>query len=242
MRNSKYSYIAGEHGLTRFQGALAILSTCVGAGIVGLPLSMYNLGIPISICLQFLVIWVTHTSSNLYLYVKDLVPDHPESLYEIGYMLMGRASIFVLASTFIVNSFGLCLIYFSVFGDTAGQLAASFTNGEYGLDDIWYTSRWCYSVPLAVFLLFIVLKKELAELAWISYILFVSLGFFTLANFIQLAFDKRFDAEGLNTDSLKPKYSWGTISALSVTMLAYSYQQNVFPIYSELRDKTNEGY
>ena len=120
MRNSKYSYIAGEHGLTRFQGALAILSTCVGAGIVGLPKSMYSLGIPISVFLQILVIWVTHTSSNLYLYVKDLVPDHPESLYEIGYLLMGRASIFVLASTFIVNSFGLCLIYFSVFGDTAG--------------------------------------------------------------------------------------------------------------------------
>ena len=203
---------------------------------------MYNLGIPISIFLQILVIWVTHTSSNLYLYVKDLVPDHPESLYEIGYMLMGRASIFVLASTFIVNSFGLCLIYFSIFGDTAGQLAASFTDGEYGLDDIWYTKRWCYSVPLAIFLLIVVLKKELAELSWISLILFVSLSFFAVANFIQLAFDDRFDATGLNTDSLKPKYGWGTISALSVTMLAYSYQQNVFPIYSELRNKTNEGY
>ena len=97
-------------------------------------------------------------------------------------------------------------------------------------------------MPLAIFLLIVVLKKELAELAWISYILFVSLAFFTVANFIQLTFDSRFDAEGLNTDSLKPKYGWGTISALSVTMLAYSYQQNVFPIYSELRDKTNEGY
>ena len=91
-------------------------------------------------------------------------------------------------------------------------------------------------------MLFIVLKKELAELAWISYILFVSLGFFTLANFIQLAFDNRFEPAGLNTDSLKPKVEWGTISALSVTMLAYSYQQNVFPIYSELRNKTNDGY
>ena len=39
-----------------------------------------------------------------------------------------------------------------------------------------------------------------------------------------------------------PKAEWGTISALSVTMLAYSYQQNVFPIYSELRNKTNEEY
>ena len=33
-----------------------------------------------------------------------------------------------------------------------------------------------------------------------------------------------------------------TISALSVTMLAYSYQQNVYLIYSSLKNKTNEEY
>ena len=41
---------------------------------------------------------------------------------------------------------------------------------------------------------------------------------------------------------LSPKIKWETISAMSVTMLAYSYQQNVFPIFSELRNKTNSEY
>ena len=81
---------------------------------------MYNLGLPLAMFLQVLVIIVTHTSSNLYLWIKDVVPDHPDSLYEIGYMITGRASIFMLGSVFFLNSVGLCMIYFIVFGDTAG--------------------------------------------------------------------------------------------------------------------------
>lgn len=57
-----------------------------------------------------------------------------------------------------------------------------------------------------------------------------------------MCFDSHFDPLGLSTDILPPKWNWNTISALSVTMLAYSYQQNVFPIYSELKTKTNEEY
>ena len=130
-------------------------------------------------------------SGNMYLYVKDIVPDHPESLFELGYMIIGRKSIFLLASIFIINSFGLCMIYFIVFGDTAGQLAASFADDE-TLDSIWYTKRWFYSVPLAVILLPLVLKKELAELAWISYVLFISLTLFVILNFSLLVFDSNF--------------------------------------------------
>ena len=183
MKSSRFSYLAGDHGFTANQGALAILSTCVGAGIVGLPLAMYNLGLPLAMFLQVLVIILTHTSSNMYLYVKDIVPDHPDSLYEIGYMIVGRASIFGLGSVFFLNSVGLCMIYFIVFGDTAGQLVASFTDNE-ELDSIWYTSRWFYDIILAALLLPICLKKELAELAWVSYVLFISLALFTLVNFI----------------------------------------------------------
>ena len=102
-------------------------------------------------------------------------------------------------------------------------MAASFTENE-KLDTIWYTKRWCYSVPLAIVLLPICLKRELAELTWISYVLFISLTLFVICNFIMLTFDSRFEPEGINTDILTPKLSWGTISALSVTMLAYSYQ------------------
>jgi hypothetical protein len=39
---------------------------------------------------------MTAYSADLYLACKDVVPDKPESLYEIGYMVMGRSSIFMV--------------------------------------------------------------------------------------------------------------------------------------------------
>ena len=99
---------------------------------------------------------------------------------------------------------------------------------------MWYTKRWFYGVLLALILLPVCLKRELAELAWVSYVLFIALTLFVTLNFTMLVFDGHFEPEGIGTDILMPKLSWGTVSALSVTMLAYSYQQNVFPIYSEL--------
>ena len=75
IRASRYSYFAGTHGLTTFSGALAIISTCVGGGIVSLPLAYYNLGIPLAVTLNILVIISTVYSARIFLAIKDALPD-----------------------------------------------------------------------------------------------------------------------------------------------------------------------
>ena len=175
--------MAGEEGLTLCSGVLALTSTCVGGGIVGLPHAFLNLGISGAIVLNILVIISTALTINLYLGIKDAVPDKPESLYELGYMIAGRKTIFIIAATMIVNSLGLCMIYFITFGDTMGQFVASFVE-DTELDSEFYTSRYFFVLILAVFLMGVILKKELAELEWPSIILFVSLGLFILCNMI----------------------------------------------------------
>ena len=184
--------IAGEEGLTLFSGVLALISTCVGGGIVGLPHAFLYLGIPSAIVLNILVIISTALTINLYLGIKDAVPDRPESLYELGYMIAGRNTIFIIAATMIVNSLGLCMIYFITFGDTMGQLVASFVEGA-ELESEFYTSRYFFVLILAVLLIAVILKKELAELEWLSIVLFVSLGLFILCDMIQLFIDPRFE-------------------------------------------------
>ena len=223
MKSSRFSHIAGDHGLTTFSGALAIISTCVGGGIVSLPLSYYNLGIPVALTLNILVIFSVIYSAKLFLAIKDACPDKPESLFEIGYMILGRPSIFIQAAILIVNSMGLCMVYFIVFGDTTGQLVASIAGEEW--TENFYTCRWFYDVILCVVLIPIVLKKELAEMAWVGYTLFGCLGIFVLLNFIELVFDSRFTRGPLTTEEiLAPKIGMSTLSSLSVTLLAYSYQ------------------
>ena len=112
------STFAGEEGLTFFTAVLAMISTIIGGGIVGLPYSFLYFGIPLAIVLNIIVVFITILSGKLYLCTKDLIPGQPESLYEIGYMLIGRASLFIIASILIINAFGVVMIYFIVFGDT----------------------------------------------------------------------------------------------------------------------------
>jgi amino acid permease len=108
-----------ETGLTTFTGILAVLSTIVGGGLVSIPYSYVSLGIPFAIALNFIVTIIISLSASLYLACKDLIPDKPESLCEIAYMILERKSIFYVAFATVISSFGLMLVYFIVIGDTA---------------------------------------------------------------------------------------------------------------------------
>lgn len=97
---SRQSYrvtFSGEHGLTTFTGILALLSTILGGGIVGLPNACYSLGLPIAIALSLAMTVCTYGSAKVYLRIKDVLPDKPESLYEIGYMCYGKVAIYIVA-------------------------------------------------------------------------------------------------------------------------------------------------
>jgi len=73
--SQRFSMLAKEEGLTLFSGSLALISTCVGGGIVGLPYAFLNLGIPLAIVLNILAILSTIYTVSLYLGIKDAVPD-----------------------------------------------------------------------------------------------------------------------------------------------------------------------
>lgn len=120
MRHSYRVSFVGEHGLTTFTGILAILSTIIGGGIVSLPYSFVSIGLPFGILLNIFGVIVTIFSVDLYLAGKENIPGKPESLYEIGYMVMGRNSIFLVGFIQFINAFFLCILYFIVFGDTLG--------------------------------------------------------------------------------------------------------------------------
>lgn len=92
-----------------------MVSTIIGGGIVGLPFAIYLLGIVGGIALNLGVVYVTYISGTIYLSMRNLIPGTPNSLYEIGYVLKGRKSIFFVASILFVTSAGLMMIYFIVF-------------------------------------------------------------------------------------------------------------------------------
>ena len=178
------------NGLTTFTGVLAVISTIIGGGIVAIPYSFVSFGIPLAVLMNIVAVALVTGSVVIYLRVKDIIPDHPESLYEIGFLVIGRSAIFIVALIQFILSFGLMLVYFIVFGDTAGQLLANvFNNG----DTVgWQFQRSFYVALLGLPMTPVILKKELAELEWLSWVLFGSLSLFVVLLLWMLMIDETF--------------------------------------------------
>jgi amino acid permease len=79
-------------------GSLAVLSTVIGAGIVGVPFSMYQTGIPLGIVINIAIALGMQYSCLLYFEAKNLVPVPINSIYELSYVNMGRGSIFLVST------------------------------------------------------------------------------------------------------------------------------------------------
>ena len=118
------------HGLTMFGGTLAIISTIIGGGIVGLPFALLQLGLWIFLVALFFMTLSTVNSCSLYLRTKDLIPGRPESLYEIGYSLFKRSSIFIISAILLVNGIGIVILYFIVYGNIMVGLSNDFINKD----------------------------------------------------------------------------------------------------------------
>ena len=100
----------------------------------------------------------TTLSAVLYLEAKDLLPGRPESMYEIGYILFKRPSIFGISAIVIVNSFGLLIIYFIVFGDTLKSLVRDMSHSKIDGDD-FMGKRAIYVIMLTLLLVPVILQK-----------------------------------------------------------------------------------
>ena len=105
-----------------FDTTLALVATNIGGGIVGVPFAMYNCGAIFGTFLVLFCAGVTMFSIVLLLKTKDMSPGKYENLYEIGYSLMGRWSIFIICGILFLNTAGTCTLYFVIFGDTFGSV------------------------------------------------------------------------------------------------------------------------
>tara|TARA_B110000285_G_C15001531_1_gene551665 strand:- start:530 stop:1120 length:591 start_codon:yes stop_codon:yes gene_type:complete len=173
-----------EHRLTKIGAALTIISTIVGGGIVGLPYAFYYTGLAMGIGFILVMAIQTVLSVELYLAAKDFLPGKPESMFEMGYIIFKRNSIFFICSIIILNSFGLMLVYFIVFGDTLSSLVSDL-NSNVNEDD-FFGKRMAYVIILSLCLVPLILKKELQELKIISVFLFVSIFTFIILTITQL--------------------------------------------------------
>jgi len=126
----------------------------------------------------------TAYSCYLYLLAKDYLPGKPMSMFEIGFILFNRSSIFFISAIIIFNSLGLIIIYFIVFGDTLKSLIHDFSSES---DNDFFGKRMAYVIILSVILVPIILKKELKEIKMLSVLLFTTLFGFVVLIIVQMS-------------------------------------------------------
>ena len=73
----------------------------------------------------------------------------------------------------IIAGFGVMMIYFIIFGDISGSIAAAILK-----DENFFTSRFFYVVILSTSMIPLVLKKKLHEMKLVAALLFVAIGLF----------------------------------------------------------------
>jgi amino acid permease len=108
-------------------------------------------------------------------------------MFEIGYLIMGRPSIFAICFTIWINSFFLIVIFVSVFGNTATNVVVSIMGCTGDACGIWGES-YIYMLIIAVALLPTTFMKEIAELHLVSMSLFGAALLFVVINVFQIFF------------------------------------------------------
>ena len=109
-----FRFYTRKKGLTVWGATLAFISTIIGGGIVGLPFSFYQAGIPLGIVLNIVIMLLTIYACRLLLLTKDLTGGL-ETFSEFGFVLYGSKAITIVNLVVFLQSFGLIMIYFSKF-------------------------------------------------------------------------------------------------------------------------------
>ena len=126
----------------------------------------------------------------MYLEAKDNIPGELESLFEIGFYLIGRKFIFVISGIILVLSYGESIARLHVVGKILQSLIKSLfysTPGSITSDfDLVVTNTWFSVFAITLLVLAVCLKKEMQEMYVIALSLFIALVVFILMMFYQV--------------------------------------------------------
>ena len=137
---------------------MTLISTIIGGGIVGLPFAFIHTGIPIGLVSLVFVAILSISQCDMLVTVKEMVPGNYESLYELGFMMMGTPAIYIIAVCQVLGSFGFELIYFIIIGDICKSFAEqSMEESESSI----FKTRGLYVIIFGIGLFPFIIKKEL---------------------------------------------------------------------------------
>lgn len=156
----------------------------IGAGIIGLPYFYYQYGVPFGLIVNAIIVALTVNSSYLYLMTKDLVGGY-SSFSEIGFILFGRKSIFLISGLIMILCTGLLIVYYYLFSSICYTIIISL-----GFDSSnFFASQTFCLVWYGILNLTIIFKRTIKELKYIGRVNYYAAIFFIIVLVMNLFFE-----------------------------------------------------
>lgn len=244
---------AGRHG---FKGAsfwsavFNLVTTVVGAGIMGLPATMRALGIPLGIVA--LVAMALLTQVSLEMLIKTTTVQQVWSYGDLVDQECGSKWRLVLDVSVVINNFGLCIVYLIIIADVLSGTWSSVGSAHPGVlrewsggSDEWWNSR--FIVLAAVTLLVILPLAAMRHVDSLKYTSFISVLLALVFLVVILVITVIKLAKGtLPTPRWvpfvqAPNFLAAVCSVFPILATAYACHFNIHPIYVELKDRTEQN-
>ena len=166
-------------GLSVKGAALSYVSTLIGAGIIALPYAFVQAGPFLAVFLHLFMASCLMMAVILYFKTKDNLGY--ESLAELAYLCLGRASVFIIYSVFSMAVFSIVVMYTILFSKIGVSIYESYLSyvgrvpsSDSTMDNV-LLSKITYCLVLYFFNLPFIANKSIKELKIISYILFAGI-------------------------------------------------------------------
>ena len=231
--NPKYS-----EGNTTFWGAfIQIGNTILGAGIISLPVVIRYLGFILGIIFIFIIALLTIYSSYLLLKAHQITRKKKYS--SIAHAAMGGKGYIFTNVMIILNNFGLSAVYFRIFGDTIQNVIGGYVSKDSFLVTNWH--NFLYIIIILILMCFIIWTEDFEKFEKTSFLGMIGIIVYIISLFVLFfykiykGFSPFYSHESL---FINGEFTNILISLPSV-FLSFSFQFNLFPIYSGLIQRTH---
>ena len=231
--NPRYS----KGNITVLGAFLQIGNTILGAGIISLPVVIRYLGFILGIVFIIIIAFLTIYSCYLLLKAHQITGKRKYS--SIAHAAMGSKGYLFTNSMIILNNFGLCAVYFRIFGDTIQNVVGGYVSEDNFLVTNWH--NFLYIIIILFLMCFIIWTEDFKKFEKTSFLGMIGIlvYFITLIILFFYKTSKGFEPY-YDSDSyfVADEYTNILISLPSV-FLSFSFQFNLFPIYSGLIQRTH---
>ena len=231
--NPKY-----KKGTTTFLGAfLQIGNTILGAGIISLPVVFRYLGFILGFVFITIIAILTIYSSYLLLRAHQIT--NKNKYLTIAHASMGDKGYIFTNIMIILNNFGLCCVYFRIVADTIQNIIGGYVSKDNFLVNNWH--NFLYILIILVIMSFIIWTKDFKKFEKTSFLGMIGIivyFFILIALFIYKLSNGFKPFYSLNSYFVSGEFT-NILICLPSVFLSFSFQFNLFPIYSDIINRTH---